>query len=304
MDYADAVASFADPLPEPAPVPSPTIGASPARRLRDAIEPLAMHPVWSKATNERLAALGLNFLTGYVWGRAAALGDPSPGVVVSAFAVFQPDLVRNSYEAGRAACGRGDLLAARSESTTASLTDVLADENADEIERVAAALRDAVDEPHGAGKPLFSGLGDLPWPDEPAGVLWRACELAREHRGDNHISVSVAEGLDPVQMNLLTELFVGMPLGTYSASRGWSPDELAAAADRLRASGLLVGDELTTAGRAHRAEIEARTDALDQPIIDALDADFDRVIALLSRWSQRCIDVGAFPPDPYKRAAG
>ena len=35
-----------------------------------------MHPVWARATNERLAELGLDFLTGYVWGRAAALGEP------------------------------------------------------------------------------------------------------------------------------------------------------------------------------------------------------------------------------------
>jgi hypothetical protein len=304
MDYTDAVASFAAPLPEPAPVPIPTIDASPARRLRDAIEPLAMHPVWSKTTNERLASLGLNFLTGYVWGRAAALGDPTPGVVVSAFAVFQPDLVRETYTAGRTACARDDLVAARTESTTASLAAVLADEDPTEIARVATALRTAARRPHHAGKPLYSGLRDQQWPEDPVGVLWRSCELAREHRGDSHVAVSVAEGLDPVEMNLLTELFVGMPLGTYSASRGWSSDELAAAADRLRASGRLDGDALTTAGQTHRAAIEARTDALDQPIIEGLGADLDDTIGLLDRWSQRCIDAGAFPPDPYKRAAG
>ena len=41
-----------------------------------------MHPVWSRTTNEAQAALGLDFFSGYAWGRAAALGEPAPAVVV------------------------------------------------------------------------------------------------------------------------------------------------------------------------------------------------------------------------------
>ena len=300
MDYADAVASFSDPLPTPLPTPAPTIDASPARRLRDVIEPIAMHSVWSRMTNERLAGLGLNFLTGYVWGRAAALGEPEPGVVVSAFAVFNPDLIVATYHQGRATVGRDEMLAARAESTIASLGEVLGD---DDVSGVADTLRTAVSSISGMGRPLFSGLRDQAWPTTPIGVLWRACELAREHRGDGHVAVCLSEGLDPIKMNVLTELFVGMPLGSYSASRAWSADEIADAADDLRAAGLIDDDGLTDSGLEYRREIEARTDALDQPLVDAV-GDLADVVNQLRGWSQRCIDAGAFPPDPFKRAAG
>ncbi len=262
-----------------------------------------MHSVWSKMTNERLAALGLNFLTGYVWGRAAALGEPEPGVVVSSFAVFQPDLVHATYTAGRAAVERDVMLAARADATITSLTSTLGDPD---VTSVAEALRNAVTAMSGIGRPLFSGLRDQPWPTSPIGVLWRACELAREHRGDGHIAVCVADGLDPVSMNVLTELFVGMPLGTYSASRGWSADQIADAAADLAAADLVIDGELTASGLDYRRDIEARTDALDEPLIDGLAtvADVDGVIGQLADWSQRCVDAGAFPPDPFKRAAG
>ncbi len=300
MDYADAVASFSTPLPTPLPTPAPTVDASAARRLRDAIEPIAMHSIWSKATNERLAGLGLNFITSYVWGRAASLGEPEPGVVVSSFAVFQPDMIAAAYEGGRAVVARDVMLAARAESTVKSLTATLGDVD---VSAVAATLQVAVSSVGGMGRPLFSGLRDLPWPSNPIGVLWRSCELAREHRGDGHIAVCLSEGLDPVKMNVLTELFVGMPLGSYSASRAWSADQIADAADDLRTAGLIDDDGLTAAGLDYRREIEARTDALDQPLVDAI-GDLDAMLGPLRTWSQRCIDAGAFPPDPFKRAAG
>ena len=86
MDYADVVATFCGPRPAGTPLPGVVRAGGPARRLRDACEPLAMHAVWNRRTNERLAALGLDFLTGYVGGRAASLGEPSPPVVAAAFA--------------------------------------------------------------------------------------------------------------------------------------------------------------------------------------------------------------------------
>ena len=90
MDYDDAVAAFSAPRPAGTLLPEVVRGGAPARRLRDACEPLAMHALWNRHTNERLAALGLDFLTGYVGGRAASLGEPSPPVVVAAFAWFEP----------------------------------------------------------------------------------------------------------------------------------------------------------------------------------------------------------------------
>lgn len=304
VDYADAVAWFAHPLPTPLPVPAPTVDASAARRLRDAIEPIAMHSIWSKRTNERLAGLGLDFITSYVWGRAASLGEPAAGVVIASFAVFQPDMIAVAYERGRSTVARDVMLAARAESTIESLTETLGDAD---VLGIAAMLQTAVSSISGMGRPLFSGLRDQPWPSTPIGVLWRSCELAREHRGDGHIAVCLSEGLDPIKMNVLTELFVGMPLGSYSASRGWSAEQIADAADDLRTAGMIDAANqdhaLTGVGLDYRREIEARTDALDQPLIDAI-GDLDAIVDPLRTWSTSCIQAGSFPPDPFKRAAG
>ena len=106
MDYATAVQVFFQLAPAGTPVPTPMLSSSPARQLRDAVEPFGIHPAWSRLVNERLAAYGLNFLTGYVWGRAAPMGEPVAGLVATAFAAFEPGLIGNLYEEGRRALDR------------------------------------------------------------------------------------------------------------------------------------------------------------------------------------------------------
>lgn len=301
MNYNDVVGALFRPPPAGVPTPAPVAEARPPRRLRDAIEPLAMHDIWCRRTNERLAAFGLDFLGSYVWGRAAALGEPEAGVVVAAFAVFEPGLITATYERARGRVGRAALIAARVEATTASLRETLGDAD---VSDAVAVLRRGLDAAEGAGRPLFSGLRSLAWPEEPVGQLWRACDLLREHRGDSHIAACISAGLDPVTMNILTELWVGMPLGSYTATRGWSPEAIAASAARLAADGLVHGGALTAAGREFRDRIEERTDAQEQPVVDAIGDDFERVATQLNTWSARCIEAGAFPPDTLKRAAG
>lgn len=300
MEYEDVIAAMFEPSPVGAASP-PTVEASPARRLRDAIEPIAMHSVWSRGTNERLAELGHNFMTGYVCSRAGLLGEPTPGAVTSAFAVFEPNMLRGVYSAGRELCGRDELLNARDEATIASLESVL---TGIDVTPMAAVLRRGVAAADGTGRPLFSGLRDLPWPNSPVGELWRVAELFREHRGDSHVAMCVAAGLDAAEMNILTELYVGMPLASYSASRAWSEEQLGQAADRLRSRGLLSGDELTEAGQAFRASLEVQTDSAQQAIIDALGDGLDGLVESCAHWSQLCIDANAFPPNVFKRAAG
>ena len=285
-------------------LPEPVAAGGAARRLRDACEPLAMHAVWARRTNEALAGLGLDFLTGYVWGRGAALGEPEAAVVVSAFAVFEPGLLAGAYERGRRRCPRARLLSSRTEATVASLEAVLADVDGAEVGEVLTVLRRGLAAADGTGRPLFSGLSAQPWPESPVGSLWRACDLLREHRGDGHVAACVVAGLDPVGMNVLTELFVGMPLGSYTATRGWSEADVAAAVAALEARGVVADGGLTDEGRRQRAALEERTDALQQPVVDAIGGDLDTVVRRLNEWSQACIDAGAFPPDVGKRAAG
>jgi Helix-turn-helix family len=300
MDYDAVIEVFFQPSP-PGMVPAPVAAASPARRLRDSLEPIAMHSVWSRYTNKRLSGLGLDFLGAYVWGRAAALGEPDAGVVVSSFAVFEPGMLTSTYEQARSVCPRASMLSARAEATIDSLGATLGDADVTPVaDRLAAAVMAA----DATGRPLFAGLARQPWPGEPIGRLWRACELAREHRGDSHVAASIARGLDPITMNVLTELWVGFPLGGYTATRGWSAVQIEQTAASLRAAGLIESDQLTAAGLRARDELEATTDALEQPIVEALGADLDAVTDQLAHWSELCIAAQALPPDAFKRATG
>ena len=302
ITYDQAVELLFVPTPEGTPFPPPLIDARPARRLRDAMEPIALHAIWCRRTNEVLSTLGLRLLSGYVWGRAAALGEPPAEVVAAVFATIEAGLVISAYEEARRQCGRAGLLAARDEATIESLAEVL--EGAD-VRDVAAALRRGVDVADGTGRPLFSGLRSRPWPDHPVGQLWRACDLLREHRMDGHVAACVSAGLGPVTMNIVTELWLGMSIGQHTVAwRGWSEADVALAVADLERRGLVADGALTPAGQRLRDGIEERTDEMQQPVIDAIGDDFDATVAAVDAWSKACIDAGAFPPDVYKRATG
>jgi len=299
MDLADVIASFSD--PEASDPPTAISDASPARRLRDAIEPLAMHSVWCRTTNDHSAAFGLDFMGNYLLSRASLLGDPEPAVVAAAFAVFEPTMVEGLYQQVRGLVDGAELLATREAATAQSLAEVLGDAD---VAPVADLLQAAVSAADGTGRPLFSGLAGRPWPDAPMARLWRACEQAREHRGDSHVAVCVSHGLGPVEMNVLTELWLSMPLGAYTATRGWNSEAIEQAVGGLRDRGLVADGALTDAGTEFRAGIESATDALEAPIVDALGAHRDAVIDQLAAWSDACVAAGAFPANESKRAAG
>lgn len=128
--------------------------------------------------------------------------------------------------------------------------------------------------------------------------------MIREHRGDSHIAACVAEGLDPIAMSILTELWVGFPLGEYSGTRGWAPEAIAACVEQLQADGLLDGEILSADGQALRDRIEDSTDRGQEQLVAGLGGDVDGLIAELGSWSDRCVSASAFPPNAYKRAAG
>jgi hypothetical protein len=105
-------------------------------------------------------------------------------------------------------------------------------------------------------------------------------------------------------MNVVTELAVGYPATEYSATRGFSPDILAAAVASLAARGLVADGALTEAGRALRADLEAATDAAQAAVVDALGDEVDELVAMADALSDLVVASGAFPVDARKRAAG
>jgi len=276
-------------------------GADPSRRLRDAAEPLAMHAAGSAAVRDELARLGLNRFQAYVWARAASLGEPQGELVVSAFGVFEPTHLTATYQAARAICARDTLLETRACATAQSLYEVLGDVR---VEDAVTALCRGLSAASGAGLPLFAGLASMPWPSDPLGRLWRACELFREHRGDTHLGICVRQGLHPVEMNVLTELWLGIPLGEHTRTRGWDGQAIVDAVDRLTARGLVHAGALTDEGRAFRTGLEEATNLGQRPVVDAIGADVGPLVAALETWSAQCIETGTFTRDPGKRAAG
>jgi hypothetical protein len=303
VDFAEARATFFQPrVGATGPTPD-----TPALRLRHVLEPLAMVQIWSAPAHEHLGKAGLDFLTGYVGGRACPLGDVSPGVVASTFAVFEPGLAAELWRQARATCSLEELLRVRELSGGEGLRAALAGVDVAEIGRVTRTLREALDAGGPgqlAGRPLYAGLRDLPWPTEPHAALWHVVTLYREHRGDAHLGACTAAGVDGLEANILTELRIGFDLYEYTGTRGWSPEAMDAAVARLTARGWMADGALTPAGRAARDGIEAATDLAQQRVVDALAGPLDELIDTLGPWAERVVDAGWFPPDPYKRAAG
>jgi hypothetical protein len=241
-----------------------------------------------------------------VWARTAPLGEPSAPVVVAAFGVFEPRLITRAYEQGRGTASRADVLAARERGAVESLEELLPDAAPAALDGAGDLLRRAtgVAAADLAGRPLFAGLLSLPWPGTPLGRVWHGASLLREYRGDVHVAAGVAAGLTGLEMNLLTEYWLGWAPTTYAATRGWSPAAMAAADAGLVERGLVAGGALTDEGRAVRDGVEERTDAAMAPLLEALGTGLPELTRQLAEWSAAVVTGGGGPADPRKRASG
>jgi hypothetical protein len=304
MDYDAIAAHFL--TPTDVAVAEPMVPSSPARRLRDSLEPIATIGWWSRAAGEGSIALGLDFFGGYVWGRAAALGaDVAPSVVVSAFGVFEPTLLTAVLVGARSTATHAQVLEQRAIGAAAGLASVTAGIDTTTIDSLGHQLLSGLATVDGAARPLFSALRGLPVPADPYGRLWRAAELVREHRGDGHLAACVAAGLNAAEMNVMTELWLNYPLGEYAATRGFSSDQLDSAATRLRGLGWLDSNQSITAlGRQRRLDIERATDESQRELIDALGPDIEVAIVSAATVSAAILASHAAPADARKRAAG
>ena len=275
--------------------------STPARRLRDAVEPIAQQGS-GRPARQRWKALGLGGIEGYVWGRAAALGEPSPGVVVAAFGAFEPESMARTYEEAKTKAPRAEVLAAREAGAAESLALALGPDA--DVMWLADALLIATSQLDVTARPLFAGLRDLPVPADPMGRLWRAADLVREHRGDGHLAASIAAGLDVVEMNVLTELWIGYEVGEYSSTRRHSPAAIEGAVERLSARGWVDGRNLSDAGRIARDAVEVATDATQRHLMALLADDAESIIAAAAALADKVVASGAFTDDIKKRAAG
>jgi hypothetical protein len=138
-----------------------------------------------------------------------------------------------------------------------------------------------------SGHPLFAALWERPRPDDPVAHLWLLCEMVREHRSSAHVSAWRAAGLDPAEVNVLNELWRGVPQGSIAhVDMGWTAAAIEAARARLVTNGLADADGITAAGRHERDEIERATSTQQSSIVDGLGSDAARLLGLLDPWAR------------------
>ncbi len=236
----------------------------PARRLHHRLE--SIHAVTYFAEESRQAAkdLGLKgFWMGYFGFRASPMGAVGPGVVEAVFANFAPRRVRKALPDAWIHATPADCVEARRTAAVAALERVAGPQVEATAPAVVDRLRAAVEAADHLGRPLFDANRDLGLPDDAPGALWQLATCLREQRGDGHVAIQAASGLDPVEMHLIYALGSGFPGEVLQQSRDWSDDEWAAGVERLVDRGLLLDAYAATdAGKALHRHIEATTDEL------------------------------------------
>ncbi|MFD0370494.1 hypothetical protein [Streptomyces sp. NPDC059071] len=272
-----------------------------ARRCYNAHHPIHAAYYFSPEHDEAFAGLGLEAgPMAYLAGRAAPFGAVGSGVVTAAFYNFHPDLVARHLPRAWDITSPAAVLETRLRITDAYLTRLLGREaltSPEMAEAAGLALR-AAEGCRRPGRPLYSANADLPVPEAPHLALWHAATLLREHRGDGHVVALTAAGLDGLEA-LVSHTATGTNWrpGYLQSARGWSPDEWAAARQRLVERGILDAEgELTGQGAELRRAVEAETDRLDLAPYAHLGAEGTRRLTeLTGAFSKVVLESGGLP---------
>ncbi|HEX4492743.1 MAG TPA: hypothetical protein VH914_16160 [Acidimicrobiia bacterium] len=247
--------------------------ASDARRLWQLIEPYHAITYFAPECADAFTQIGLRgFWRGYFAGRAAPFGAVGPGPITAAFFGFEPAFVERALPAIWQTVTPATAIGARRRGADRALGRLLPDAlDSQDLAAAADLARRAITGVAAAGRSVFGANTQLDWPDAPHLVLWHAATLIREHRGDGHVAALVAAGIDPCEAHMLQVTASGAGLETIAPYRGWSDDDWAAAAQRLRERGWLdATGALTDTGMRAHDDIEATTDALAREPLDRL----------------------------------
>jgi hypothetical protein len=293
-----------------------------ARALGAALEPVIGQVYFAPECHSAYQSLGFAGSPGeangvalpdgpaYFTSRGSVMGHVSGQVVAAAFAVFNPEVVVPCVDLGWSLTDATTICAARDAGATAQLRRVLGDTPAG-MSRARRLLERAVEPLRPEGRPLFAGLRGLDVPADDLAAIWRLGDQLREYRGDSHTAAWVSAGCDATEIGLLTELYWGLPMRTYSRTRGWSTEQFDGATERLRSQGLIAtdhengDDRLTESGRALRESIEIATDAQSTAAVAALGTDdAGELIDLLTPWGAAVRAERGYPPaGPHDLAA-
>ena len=277
-----------------------------ARALAAALEPWTGQVYFSPECHAAYAALGFSNSPGdnngvalpdgaaYFTSRGSVMGQVPGEVVAAAFAVFNPAVVVPAVAHGWSLTDARTICAARDHGAIAQLRRVLGDSPVG-LDRAHELLTRAIEPLRPEGRPLYAGLRSLAMPDSALGAVWRMGDMLREFRGDSHTAAWISAGLDATEIGLMSELYWGLPMRSYSRTRAWSAADFDAAHDRLRSRGLVDETSLTEAGRALREQIEDHTDAQMGPCLAALGDDVQVLIDILLPWGAAVRDAKGYP---------
>ncbi|WP_030565652.1 SCO6745 family protein [Streptomyces aureocirculatus] len=272
-----------------------------ARTVWQVLEPLHAVTYFAPESREANSAVGLRgFWMGYFAARAAPLGAVAAGVVEAVFFNFHPAMVRRAVPDAWGFAPPEAVLRARTEAAAGALRRT-APSAADASAEIVPLLERVVACADGAGRPLFAANRGLPVPEDGAGALWQAATTLREHRGDGHVAVLTAEGLNGCEAHVLFAACEEVPATLLRDNRGWSAQDWQAATDRLTERGLLDnGGHPTAGGRALRSHIEARTDALAvHPYRTLTPAEAAQLLTLLTLLADQVLTSDTIPfPNP------
>ncbi|MEU7636162.1 SCO6745 family protein [Streptomyces sp. NPDC039016] len=246
-------------------------------------------------------ALGLKgFWMGYFASRTAPMGAVEPATATAVLGVFAPGMVARALPAAWSTVSPAHVLDERGTRAARALRAAAPD-----LDRSATALlprlQALVDAAPDTARPLFAANRALCDHADPVERLWQLTTALREFRGEAHLAVLADRELDGCEAVVLTAATGRVPEGTMREDRGWTEQEWAAAADRLRSRDLLDAHGNPTAqGRHERTHIEAETDRLAARLLRPLsEADTDHLLELLQPVVRRILAADVLPfPNP------
>lgn len=220
----------------------------------------------------------------YFTSRGSVMGQVPGEVVAAAFSVFNPATVIPSVAYGWSLTDAATICAARDNGAIAQLVRLLGESPAGVTTARAILLR-ATEVLRPEGRGLFAGLRSLPLPGTELGDVWRLGDMLREYRGDSHTAAWISAGLTACEIGLMSELYWGLPIKSYSRTRAWSEDDYSEAIENLQRLGCITSDgELTPHGRDVREQIEVNTDKQMDCVLRAIGADVNELITILKPW--------------------
>ena len=278
----------------------------PARALAAALEPIVGQVYFSPECHANYEALGFAPSRGeangvalpdgpaYFTSRGSLMGQVPGELVAAAFAVFNPQAVVPSVSFGWTLTDAATICAARDAGAIAQLERVLG-ASPDGASRARELLARTCEPLRPEGRPLYAGTLAQAMPDTDLGAVWRLGDMLREFRGDSHTAAWIGADLDATEIGLLSELYWGLPMRSYSRTRAWTDEQFDAAHDRLQSRGLVDAVGFTPHGHQVREQIEIDTDRQMDRAMAALGADLDELLTILLPWGAAIREAKGYP---------